>query len=349
MAVTIRDVAQAAGVSPMAVSKVLHGRGRNIRVSEESAKRIRSTAERMNYRANALARSLRTQKTNTIALVFEEFERLGGNTGYFIELFDGVMSAAFEGGYSVTICPKMVNFSRSGVTYDGRFDGLIWCKPERSETTIDALRGSVIPIVALHAAFADEVGLPLMGCDNAQGMELAVGHLYDLGHRTFSFAVDPANAAADEAHDRFNGFRDALARRGIAVDASQIHRWGHQGEGFAEAFKTGKLGTALVVFGEGQAGEILKRAAENGISVPSEISVIGFDSTRFCETTSPRMTAVRQPVEEMARHAAKVLIDQIEGRPVEKSRKVFPCSLDVRSSTGPSPQAREAHQPGGGF
>lgn len=339
MAVTIRDVAQAAGVSPMAVSKVLHGKGRNIRVSEESAARIRTAAESLNYRANTLARSLRTQKTNTIALVFQGFERLDDNTGYFIELFDGVISTAMDEGYSVTICPKMVNFSRSGVVYDGRFDGLIWCRPDNSESVISALRNSVIPIVALHAAYPDDVNVPIMCCDNAQGMELAVQHLTELGHKTFSFAVDPGNEYTDEARDRFTGLKLALKRRSISIDESEIFHWGSRGDGFMEAYRSGKLGTALVVYGEGQASEILKLAREAGIKVPDQLSVMGYDSTRYCETTYPRMTAVRQPVKEMARRAGKILIDRIEGRPTTERRLVFPCTLDVRGSTAPPQKA----------
>ncbi len=339
MPVTIRDVAQAAGVSPMAVSKVLHGRGRNVRVSDESAERIRSIAEKMNYRANDLARSLRTQRTNTIAIVFEEFERLGGNTGYFIELFDGVISAAFERGFSVTVCPKMVNFSRNGVIWDGRFDGLIWCKPEDSPTTVEALANSVIPVAVLHAAFPEDLPVPVMVCDNTQGMDLAVEHLTALGHRRFSFAVDPANAHTDEARDRLFGLKTALQQRGIEFDLMRIHNWGHKGEGFEADWESGKIGTALVVYGEGQAGEILNRARQYGVTIPDQLSVVGFDSTRFCETTTPRLTAVRQPVEDMARLAANLLIDRIEGKTVDHSRHIFPCTLDVRMSTSSCPEA----------
>lgn len=342
MPVTIRDVAQAAGVSPMAVSKVLHGRGRNVRVSDESAERIRAAAEKMNYRANDLARSLRTQRTNTIALVFEEFERLGGNTGYFIELFDGVISAAFHRGFSVTVCPKMVNFSHNGVIWDGRFDGLIWCKPEDSLVTVGALNNSVVPVAVLHAAFPEDLPVPVMVCDNAQGMELAVDHLAKLGHKIFSFAVDPANAHTDEARDRLFGLKAALARRNIPFELNHIHQWGHKGEGFLEEWRAGRVGTALVVYGEGQAGEILSQARSGGVNIPEELSVVGFDSTRYCEMTTPRLTAVRQPVEEMARLAAELLIDRIEGKSEDKTRHVFPCTFDVRASTAICPRQEVA-------
>src|SRR3954464_7556221 len=92
---TIRDVAEAAGVSAMAVSKVLHGTGRNVRVSDETSENIRRVAREMRYQANHLARSFRSQRTKMVGVVFQHFERLSEENPYYPQLLNGVMAALF--------------------------------------------------------------------------------------------------------------------------------------------------------------------------------------------------------------------------------------------------------------
>ena len=131
----------------MAVSKVLHGRGASVRVGEKTAEHIRQIAEDLGYRPNALARSLRLGKTDTIGLIFQGFENL--KQGYYVELLHGIMTTAFREGYSLTICPKLMNPSSPEVLNDGRFDGVIWSKLTEDRNLAKALETSRIPIVVL--------------------------------------------------------------------------------------------------------------------------------------------------------------------------------------------------------
>ncbi|RYG28510.1 LacI family transcriptional regulator, partial [bacterium] len=123
MPVTIRDVARAAGVSAMSVSKVLHGRGSNVRVSEETASHIRKTAEELHYRPNALARSFRQGRTHSIGMVWDTAPDLSGEVRYFSDMLDSIVKAAFAKGYSVTLCPTLVGDGANEAQADGRFDG----------------------------------------------------------------------------------------------------------------------------------------------------------------------------------------------------------------------------------
>src|ERR1700726_1198003 len=149
--VTIRQVAEAAGVSAMAVSAVLHGTGRNVKVSADTSAKIRRVARELRYQPNHLARFLRNNRTNTIGVVFQHFERLGDDNPYYPQLLNGIMSALFAVDYTLALCPKLVQHSQDGLISDGRFDGVLWCRPDFTEASLDGLRHSSTPVVMMHA------------------------------------------------------------------------------------------------------------------------------------------------------------------------------------------------------
>src|SRR5579862_5241486 len=107
MKITLRHVAESAGVSEMAVSAVLHGSGRNVKVSEEKAELIRRIARELHYQPNQLARSLRSRRTRTIGVVFHHLMRLTEENPYFPQLLNGIMAVLFPTGYTLALCPKL--------------------------------------------------------------------------------------------------------------------------------------------------------------------------------------------------------------------------------------------------
>lgn len=333
MATTIRDVAEAAGVSPMAVSKVLHGRGSTVRVSKEKADHIRRIAEELRYQPNHLARSFRNKRTHTIGLVFEHFQKIGDRTGYFGQLLNGVMSATFPGDYSLTICPKLIRNSSSGAIFDGRFDGIVWCKPDLSQDTSDAIQNAPVPIVALHVTPQDMPGVPTFCCDNEQALQLAVDHLKELGHERIAFAIDQDNRDSVEALDRIQAFFKAMSRANLPCSPRDLLVWNHDGNDLESYWHTAERHTSMICFSESHAVSLVKAAEEANIQVPGELSIIGFDSTSFCETTTPRLTAISQPVEQMAFEATQFLISAIDGEASSLRHFVYPCALDIREST----------------
>ncbi len=317
----------------MAVSKVLHGRGANVRVGAETAEHIRRIATDLRYQPNHLARSFRNQKTNTIGLVFEHFQRVGDTTGYFSQLLNGVMSATFPLDYSLTICPKLIKLSNNGMIFDGRFDGIVWCKPDISDATLRAIEQSHLPIVLIHVPPKHAPAAPLFYCDNEQGLKLAVQHLADLGHQRIAFAVDYENEFAVEARERADSFAKAKLSLGLSHSVSDLLVWDHDAEALHEYWQSPDRHTAIIAFSESQAVHLLLKARALGIAVPDDLSVIGFDSTSFCETTTPRLTSISQPVEQMAFDATRALISTIEERPRASQQSIYSCGLDIREST----------------
>lgn len=329
MGVTIKEVAKAAGVSSAAVSRVLHGRGGNIRVSEARAEQIRRVAAELSYVPNALARSLRVNRTYTIGLLFENFAGIGSGPLYIVNLLDGVARTVFPRHFRLTILSEFDHDNVFGSLGDGRLDGVIWCKMARDARVLEQIRTCPIPIVALNGTGGESTTTSVV-CDNRQGIELALDHLAALGHTRLLFVNEHEEDNSPDRIERRNAFIEGAARRGLSAEAVS---WSWSLEEFVAYRHSGGDHTAIFGWSERCAARILERAREIGLSVPNDLSVVGFDSTDFCETTQPRLTAVCQPIGDMAARAAEALIELIEGDRSPTHSTLFPCTLDIRGST----------------
>jgi LacI family transcriptional regulator len=334
MPITIREVAKEAGVSIAAVSKVLHGRGSNVRVSQERADHIRRIATSLNYRPNALARNLRSSRTHTVGLIFENFWNISDGPLYYLHLLDGVASPLFNNHYRLTILPEMPQRDILGTLGDGQLEGVIWCKFLEHESIRNILNECPIPVVAMSTpAPHEESRVVYVSCENAAGIELAVEHLWNLGHRNIAFLHEVQESDTPDLVARRDGFLQSMARRGMVHP--QVLSWEWHFEPFHDWRNSKDRATAVICWSERSAGKLLEQAQQANLDVPNELSVIGFDSTQYCETTTPRLSAVRQPIFEMARHASETLLSMIRGDHRSPRSFSFPCSLELRNSTAP--------------
>jgi len=340
----MRDVAEAAGVSTMAVSVVLSGsRNKKITVSEEKAQRIRQVAEELRYRPNTVARSLRTRKTGAVAVVFQHYGKLSPDRPYRIQILNGVTEALFPQGYSLTLCPQVMNDRDAHLISDGRFDGVLWCRPDFTNSSVESIRGANVPVVMMHAPPGAILGVPTFCADNTAAMRRVVAHLLALGHERLAFAIDPISVNTVEGVDRSEALVSAALRAGLPEPEIVIAPMEHS---FLERYlPDSRPHTALVCFSDELAGAILRSCEQLGINVPEDLSVVGFDSSWFCERTRPRLTSVNQPVERMAFEATTHLISLIrsaeEGNsPSTAVSSIYDCGLDIRESTAPPPTHR---------
>lgn len=336
MAVTIRDVAKAAGVSPMAVSKVLHGRGGNVRVSEVRAAHIRKIANDLNYTPNQLARILRGEKKQNIGVIMDAVGPISTGSRYLGLLFDGIYTASFEKGYSVTVCPRLLLDHRKFIA-DGRFDGVIWGKYQLDEEIDRVATAAKVKIVFLHVPYhmAPADSRDYLCCDNEQGVNLAVKHLVGLGHKRIDFAMDADNAGCAEDIDRYEAFHKSCDQ--FQIERGRRIEFDYDGSLIRSYLAGPDRATALILRTENLASALYREAFALGIRIPTDLSVVGFDSTEFCDTVSPRLTAIYQPIEQMARDATEILIKRIEGKEVPNRFHTYSCKLDVRNSTAPPP------------
>lgn len=321
----------------MSVSVVLNGSGRNkVTVSEAKAELIRRVAREMRYQPNRLARSLRSRKTNQVAVVFQHFFGIGPDNPYHIQLLSGVTKALFDQGYSMTLCPKLIVDGDVGSISDGRFDGVLWCRPDFTEGSLEDIRSASVPVVMMHVPVALAKGVPTFCADNDGAMRLVVDHLSSLGHTKIAFAIDPVSAKTVEGQARWQALSNAV-RRADLPKAEHLIVGEHE---FLKRYvEPDPPHTALVCFSDELAGLLLKSCVRLGVSVPGQLSVVGFDSSPFCESTKPQLTSVSQPVARMAQEATSHLLTLIHADDNGTQRSpmassIYECGLDVRESTG---------------
>ena len=340
---TLRDVAQAAGVSVMSACAVLTGGGRNVKVSEDKAKLIREKAAELQYEPNLMGRGLRTRKTDTIGVVFQHLTSFGEEPYYYQQLLDGIMAALFPHGYTLALSPMLIQGDGPVQVSNGRFDGILWCCPDLVETSLELTRSLRMPIVMVHAPQNVAVGLPTFAAENERAMDSIVNHLVELGHERIGFVVKPHVARTVEGKARMAGFLKAAESLPVKAD---VLVWEYDVEELSEYASEVPPHTALAAYNDVHAGHILSRAAELGIRVPRDLSVVGFDSSSFCERTQPRLTSVHQPIERIAREATECLLRLIiagkENIPdLQQYSTVYDCRLDIRESTAaPTPHRR---------
>ncbi|HEY3780113.1 MAG TPA: LacI family DNA-binding transcriptional regulator [Fimbriimonadaceae bacterium] len=334
---TIRDVAKAAGVSAMAVSYVLHGTGRNVRVSEETSEKIRKAASDLRYAPNSMARTFRSGKTHMVGVVFQHLDRLSDDNPYLPLLLNGIMAALFPAGYTLALCPRLVQHGDMVAMLDGRFDGVLWARPDFTEANVESLRDARVPLVMLHAPEGSADGISTFCADNDSALRLVVDHLYQLGHRNCTFVIDEVNDHTAEGRARGLAFLEAIQSYGMS---GEVWTWDERSQSLSEYHQANRGRTAMVCFSDTLAGRILTTLHSFGMSVPREISVVGFDSSTFCDRTTPKLTSVYQPVEKIAFEATSHLLSLIaadeRGEPsTQHSSTLYACGLDVRESTCP--------------
>jgi len=339
MRVTIRDVAERAGVSAMAVSAVLNGAGnRKVTVAPEKAERIRQAARDLRYQPNHMARTFRKGRTGQVAVVFQNFGHFRSHSSYRGDVMNGVMDALFPHDYTLSLCPRLIREGDPGFVSDGRFDGVLWCRPDLTEASVLALQEASVPVVMMHAPPGTVLGVPTFCADNDGAMRRVVGHLVALGHERLAFAIDPVSERSVEGVARAEALRSAARRAGLPEPDVLVLDRDHGV--LARYAAPDAPHSALVCFSDELAGFVLASCERLGVSVPGDVSVVGFDSSPLCETTRPRLTSVSQPVERMAFEATSHLLALVraaeEGSsPSAATSTLYDCGLDVRESTGP--------------
>lgn len=319
----------------MAVSYVLHGTGKNVRVSQETAEKIRKAAADLRYQPNSLARSLRNRQTHMVGVVFQHFGRLSESNPYYPMLLNGIMSALFPQKYTLALCPELVQGGNDQAIFDGRFDGILWARPDFSQASIETFRNGNVPLVLLHAPPGSVQGIPTFCADNDGALKLVVKHLRELGHDKISFVVDSKLEQTAEGRARISAFLSAVEDEGIW---GEVFAWDESSESLRTFLKSHPQVTAMACFSDTLAGTMLQVCNELGIHVPNEMSVVGFDSSSFCDRTQPKLTSIHQPVELIAHEAVSHLLDLIKANVTGEElsatiSSTYKCTLDVREST----------------
>ncbi|MDT7608082.1 MAG: LacI family transcriptional regulator [Pseudonocardiales bacterium] len=329
--VTLNDVALLAGVDRSVVSRVINDDPR-LNVRPETRQRVRETIDKLGYRPNAAARSLRTARAYMFGLLIPDFAN-----PVYAEIIKGAERAAGTLG-----CGLMTASSRGvrlGLEHyldllgQGRVDGLLFAG-EESGHELAQLRGSQVPWVLVNRTIAGSHRYVIL--DDARGSELAVNHLVELGHRRIAHLAGPEGA--DTARRRLAGYLSAMRNAGLTVGPHAIEHADYTPAGGAAALdrllSAPTPPTAVFVANVASAVGALHASHALGLSVPGDISVVAIHDMPLASHLVPALTTVRMPLEELGRRALELLARH---GPDDTIAEVVtePVELVVRASTGP--------------
>jgi DNA-binding LacI/PurR family transcriptional regulator len=348
--VTLADVAAKAGVSVATASVAITGRpSGNCRVSAEVAERIRAAARELNYRPNMQARSLSTQRTNTVAVLIKR--AAWQNAMNFLCPVQRVLR---ERGYSETFMLHPDNLLQTEreqleICIERRVEGIIIIPLVDAEGRTNTqfvnhiYREEGIPVVQLGIALPDSAA-PSFISDDVEGVRSGVRLLHSMGHRHIAHVTipgyddpDPLNPSR-QAHLRYLGYRNAIAELGLSEavfcpsgDSSELEMLYDRGIESAEALRAANpRPTAVIAFSDFTAAGVVTGLRRAGANVPADVSVLGVGDHRFVRMLHPALTTLAPQYERMGELAVQSLFDMLAGSPAESA--AIPPALVMRET-----------------
>lgn len=328
---TIKEVAQLAGVSITTVSHVVNS---TRFVSQDTRQRVMDAMQRLNYRPNSMARSLRLGVSQMFGLMLPD-----NSNPFFAEIARKIENLCYENGYNVILCNSDNNQERESSYIDlliGKMvDGVIFIASGNQPDHLNMLVEAGIPIVIVDR----EVGLQVADVilvDNCQGGYLAARHLIQLGHRRL--ACISGSSRVTPSADRVQGYRQALRDYGMDCDESRIISGDLRYEGGIQAMQAllslPEPPTGVFCCNDLMAIGAMRAVRSAGLRVPEDISLVGFDDIFMASAVTPALTTVAQPIEEIAEKAARLLLERVHSPQPKKptERVVFQPRLVVRDS-----------------
>lgn len=321
-----------AGVSVASVSRFINNPEK---LRDATRERIAEAMRRCNYRYNYVAKVFATQRTNTLGLVIPTIT----NT-VFADSTRGLQDEATRRGYQVLMANADYDPATEGRLVrhllERQVDGLVLTVTDPRGEIAEELARAGVPAVFLYSTLSDGP-VSSVGIDNERGGYDATAHLADLGHERIAMLAGSFKTS-DRSRHRYEGYLRCLRERGLAADPALVveipYGLEHCRQGVARLMEAAEPPTAIFASNDlmaiGAMGELRARS----LSVPGDVSVVGFDDVPMSSYVAPRLTTVRQPVYEMGLAAARMVLDALEaGEPGEPRHLILDHELVVREST----------------
>ena len=333
--VTIREVADQAGVSIATVSRVLNGRGD---VAPETRELVARIIRERGYVANRSARGLQAGRTGLVGVLVPLVYPL-----YFSGILAGALEALDEHDMRAVLSPTGHEHAREQVSIDrlmhGLTDGALIVLPEESSEELERLLDAGYDFVVVDPRVRLDERIPSVGAAHTAGANQAMLHLLGLGHRRIAAVTGPRGWVATE--DRIRGYNAALAAAGILPAPELVVEADFEIAGGAVATQTllelADPPTAIFAFNDNLAVGAMQAANARGLRVPEDLSIVGFDDTELATVVRPALTTVRQPLAEMGRTAVSLLTRLLERQRFETLHVELATRLVVRGTSGPVP------------
>lgn len=341
MAVTIEDIARKAGVSASTVSRTLNNKGR---ISRETRERVIQAARELEYPMPQDA-GLSRRRTNRIGILFDRRLRSLVSDPFYGLVMVGVEEWLRDEGYQVlfsTFSHHEADMAMiSEFATERPVDGLIIAGCDIEPDCINEVVSTGMPLVLVDNNIV-EPKVPCVMTDNTVGAREAVEHLIRLGHRDIGFTSGPMTHSS--LYERYQGYRQAMEAYGLPVRPEMIIAYEDVADydvsgGYKAAerlLKRSPRPTAIFAGNDAMAIGVMKATQELGLSVPDDLSVVGFDDIELAAHTTPALTTVRVHKRELGYHAARLILESIDGDPDRVPYKISVCTeLIIRESTCP--------------
>lgn len=331
--VSLKDVAKEGKVSAATVSMVLNG---NPRISRATATRIQRLVERMGYQPNRLAQSLSSKHTRVVAVMLPALRHAFADA-YFGEIISGICDKAGKMGYKVMLeqaKPEFIKDKQHVRLYERRYvDGVLCLGTNDRHRWLADFAPAGCPAMVVDNAL-DELKIDSVVCDYASGAEQVMNYLIQLGHRRIGLIT--AGVDIKTARRVRRVYEQLQQRNGIDCHDSCVADGKFTEEGGAAAAEKVLAAhpdtTALVAGNDKMAIGAMHQAVRQGLRVPADLSVVGFDDLRHAAFINPSLTTIHLPLYEVGTTAMERLVERIHGRP-EAVTDVLPTHLIVRQST----------------
>ncbi|MDC7127358.1 MAG: LacI family DNA-binding transcriptional regulator [Spirochaetales bacterium] len=326
------DVAKLANVSFMTVSRVINGKGN---VKEDTRIKVLKAIEELGYYPNAAARALNNNKTDGIGIIIPYAEFMTA-APYFLDLITSLEKNIDEMGYHLIF--KFPSSIKSAADYSNLYmerkvDGLIVLAPSVDQWLLKRLTKDNVPSVVVYGR-DDELDINYVDADNYNGIKKIVNYLLSLGHTHIGMLTGSTTLIC--GRDRISGYVDALKENKMQLDRQLIYYGNWEPESGIKAFnyffnlKTPP--TAIIASNDHMALGVMKEAERNGLKIPRDLSITGYNDILYSQYLTPSLTTMRQPLEKIGKLAVKLLIEAIENPDKPKEHIMMDTEFIIRES-----------------
>jgi len=324
------DVAKLANVSKATVSRVLQ---HPETVKEQTRKKVLHAIEQLNYQPNLLARQFRRTETKTILVVVPTIMN-----NVFPQIIGGIDAAANEHGFKVLLGNTNRDPEKTSIFINElkqkQVDGMILLTIPLEEKVINEVAAKY-PVV-LTSDYNEGLNIPTVAIDNISCGREATEHLIKLGHKRIAHITGPLEISI--SRDRLKGYHQAVLQHEVDLDSLLVQEGDYSFEsGYNQMLKLLAIEnppTAVFAGNDVMAMGVVKAAKSQGLKVPEDIAVVGFDNIKFSEIFEPALTTIEQPFFEMGKRSMELLLQQINGEKLTRLKHVLNARLTIRDSCG---------------
>jgi len=334
---TIHDVAKLAGVSTSTVSRVLNDGG----ASDEAKSAVLNAMKELDYSPSFFAQSIKTRRTNTIAMIVPDISNL-----FYTEMFKAIEEVALKHNYIVLMCDTKNN-AMSEIKYaktllNRSIDGFIYCSyqkvKENEEYFVELSK--TFPLVFMDYAFINNNDVPFVVTEGKESTANAVEYLCETGKNRIAYVNFPKDTSI--TLPRYEGYMEGLKKCTISINDDYVITPEPNNDitlmeiGYQSAERLMSLRerpNAIMTAADPLAIGVLKYLKEKQIKIPDDVSVIGFDNSALCDIYEPKLTTISQPIKEMGKSAATILLAKIQGIDLVEDQKMYRGKLIVGETT----------------